>query len=1044
MTANNDNLLAAGQALLSRLQTIIDTANGGTMPVGLATIQQEATGWQNAVQAAGINPMGQAGGPLPGAPWMPNTPYAVGNTVTAGQNMYSCVTAGTSAATGYGPMTTQGTIVDGTVRWNWAGPSADAQPFDPGQAGGGGSGGGGGGSDDGGGAGAGGGAGDDGGGPGDDGGQGDGLTAGGAPDPFADTPSGTSDEDRSMDDLDAALQEGQEAEMQEAPQSDDQGSSVMGADEKLEDNAEFADLLTNNASDYNAGFEAAAHREGYTGGGPEFDRGWRDGGFGGTSTAYNAGFLDGCQGHPHVGVTRDYNEGYLKGQVYAQEPEEVLGDSFAIYEGTPEFSDDDADPTRRRASVHRGSAYLQHETYPPFGTTEGQEGGIEMGPVEEVVFGAAEYAEGWKDAKDPTGEKLPEASEHYEAGWEDGVKDIVRETHELRSHNEKKLGSDYCHGLDILGAGVPAKKPVTPRKGYVLKTTPAGRKVTSLVVQSTKKHGDSIKNAKDAGKRAQDMAKKLNTLATKMASTTKAAIPKNVHPAVAHATAIHGIPAAISHAKKPIAKKLHQHLTPAKLKKIAARAAKVGGGTIKQADKHGAVVTAANNTLKKGTAAVSEKLKVGGKTSVHGDDMLGEELAMQSLVHGAEFDALTSDPFSEMDEMFGYTGPTDQDPSAVPTSSVAPTYAPDDGSDPYAVDTSALGAPPTQAPPMVEGVDFVKGSSPNSDSTSYSTLPLGAVIYDGSHPPLKWSLVSFNKYKNNEETFYSFPGVQGWGVASGGWDGPANEAGIKGISQGSSARDVNAASIAKGWGPLVGATDQPDFKGLRYNSGDDTWFWFWNDAPDYAKQPIMSLRLQKAITDYQAATAAAEAEAAAQAEQDALDQQQAEQAAIDQAAQDAADQKQAELDAAAQAKQDERDAAEQARQDARQDKADERAAAQQEKDDARDQPLIEKQMDHDLAKEDRQEANDMELLKMLAQMPDQASPAGTDEAQAQAQAHDGDGVAMPDVEPLDSGETGGAFDASSSDGPSDSSNNDGFETISGADRIRLRRAARDE
>ncbi len=51
--------------------------------------------------------------------WTPSTAYAVGAIVSNGDNLYRCITAGTSAASG-GPTGTGASIQDGSVFWTWA------------------------------------------------------------------------------------------------------------------------------------------------------------------------------------------------------------------------------------------------------------------------------------------------------------------------------------------------------------------------------------------------------------------------------------------------------------------------------------------------------------------------------------------------------------------------------------------------------------------------------------------------------------------------------------------------------------------------------------------------------------------------------------------------------------------------------------------------------------------------------------------------------------------------------------------------------------
>jgi hypothetical protein len=55
--------------------------------------------------------------------WVGSTVYSAGAAVLNGQNVYYCVTGGTSASSG-GPTGTSATITDGTVTWSYAGPNS--------------------------------------------------------------------------------------------------------------------------------------------------------------------------------------------------------------------------------------------------------------------------------------------------------------------------------------------------------------------------------------------------------------------------------------------------------------------------------------------------------------------------------------------------------------------------------------------------------------------------------------------------------------------------------------------------------------------------------------------------------------------------------------------------------------------------------------------------------------------------------------------------------------------------------------------------------
>ncbi len=107
---------------------------------------------------------------------------------------------------------------------------------------------------------------------------------------------------------------------------------------------------------------------------------------------------------------------------------------------------------------------------------------------------------------------------------------------------------------------------------------------------------------------------------------------------------------------------------------------------------------------------------------------------------------------------------------------------------------------------------------------------------------------------------------------------------------------MQAEGAANAWGPLVGAPTAPGTStpswtaGLRFSASGPNgprWFWFFDQAPDWAKQPILQKRLNDAIVAYQAAVAAGKTDFVNQQIQDQLDAQDAAKAAKAQAAVDA-------------------------------------------------------------------------------------------------------------------------------------------------------------
>jgi hypothetical protein len=82
-----------------------------------ATSQYGAVGQETTLTANMVDDSGYA------ATWTTSTAYAAGASVFNGANIYTTTTGGTSASSGAGPSGTGTGITDGTVTWNYAGPS---------------------------------------------------------------------------------------------------------------------------------------------------------------------------------------------------------------------------------------------------------------------------------------------------------------------------------------------------------------------------------------------------------------------------------------------------------------------------------------------------------------------------------------------------------------------------------------------------------------------------------------------------------------------------------------------------------------------------------------------------------------------------------------------------------------------------------------------------------------------------------------------------------------------------------------------------------
>lgn len=93
------------------------TLNTPTPATILATF---AAGWFRVFAADGLTALfdGNVGTAVSGA-WAPSTNYALGVIKSANGNAYACSSAGQSAATGTGPTTAAGAIVDGTAVWSY-------------------------------------------------------------------------------------------------------------------------------------------------------------------------------------------------------------------------------------------------------------------------------------------------------------------------------------------------------------------------------------------------------------------------------------------------------------------------------------------------------------------------------------------------------------------------------------------------------------------------------------------------------------------------------------------------------------------------------------------------------------------------------------------------------------------------------------------------------------------------------------------------------------------------------------------------------------
>lgn len=511
------------------------------------------------------------------------------------------------------------------------------------------------------------------------------------------------------------------------------------------------------------------------------------------------------------------------------------------------------------------------------------------------------------------------------------------------------LHENLERGLDIMGAITAAraalpppglvkpvlgKAPVPQRAAFVQKATPAGNHIVSLRPTRKPAHGDnktSIKNARDIGNRAISQGKKImaaaDASAKKMAAAAKAG---------AAATKVHG---ATTHIKPHVQAHVVKHaMSAAQVKKLAQAAVDAGNKLIKMADKHQTMVSTHDAKVKASNATVRKKTFIGG----------GQDLTVMSEILGAALDTMAEEITigdAQADYTQGYTdgwngapktlytvdytqGYTDGQTDAanggvVPASTGDGTYT--DPNDPTG-EVAALGPAPTMASVQADQVaqaeqDPETTTGVLTDVSEYTSdpvqggLPVGAVLYDGSHDFHNMDIGSLNYF--GDIPGGGAPKKNGFVLNQGGWWGGGAHHGsgwmaVRGSSMDTvddkEARDLSnnnrdpvqlaATSKRYGWGPLIG-NPKSWTKGLRFDPYGKQWFWFRNQAPSWATQGTDQLALNQAMLDYNAQLTAAKADNAASMAQDALDTQTANQTAKQNTVDDAAQQREYEQEQAA-------------------------------------------------------------------------------------------------------------------------------------------------
>lgn len=493
-------------------------------------------------------------------------------------------------------------------------------------------------------------------------------------------------------------------------------------------------------------------------------------------------------------------------------------------------------------------------------------------------------------------------------------------------------GSTTTMGVfDILGAiarnvfvkpTVPRQPgPLDPHHGVVVKFSPKnGRAFTAVKVNRNArfKPKKTLATARTVAARGQQVGARAITALQKLSGT-------KVHGAVFAAP------------KKPIGRrppKMSVAATKTLARKVIASSAKLS----KTANAYAGKLSAFDARLRSGQQKAQAATKLHGSVDVLGD--IFRDGTFEDIVGAQYGEAFFEEIVGEYIDDNGNLQPGNDpngpgygsvgDPSGG-GGSVAPSTSPPDPNNPgYLMDgtpdpnygggsagASGVAGPPDYgagAPPTPDSiapqpyVDYVPDPGVQNDTTFYDAptdddLPLGAVIFDGSHLPPQESLGSYSSF------WGTVPGLgepkggaySGYIVHSSGWwlklQGPGG--GYSGGKNYDKVSDPSAAmqseNARNNWGPLVGAVTLPDgspswTRGLRFSpSGPNgpRWFWYWDQAPDWAKQPILLARMNDAIVQYQSAVNAGLQDYLSAQLQDQLDAADAAKAAKAQAAVDA-------------------------------------------------------------------------------------------------------------------------------------------------------------
>lgn len=601
------------------------------------------------------------------------------------------------------------------------------------------------------------------------------------------------------------------------------------------------------------------------------------------------------------------------------------------------------------------------------------------------------------------------------------------------------LSDTYIFGcdIDILGAAPPL---VAPRGGFVVKQGPAtGRTFTSLKLTRPKKgdHATSIKNAQTVAKRAQDLATKLEKLkpppkkqavhgltparqqrrAMSVAQLKQLAAPlKKTASKIGGNATKHGTTVATNLKNRTAGVKRVQKITkPTTTDKPNVLGADdwteiLGLGQASATHAQAFADAQARLAAAKAARAAFDTARlanltapapgVGDTFAVNLDDPSGvdvslspQDLPRYDYEHGVDWgDApVMGDEF----ELLGAAAPDPANPGYLTDGTLDPGYWGATPTDPSAPDAGATGGPPdygvgpapTTAPPLVEGIDYVRDPGVGKDINFYSStkepgtvpVPIGAQVYDGSQAFPDKGIGSFTYFYKNLPGGAKPKGGNGSGYfwnkdhwtnwwASSYHDGIAIDKRKHPLNPEEAASLPTMAKNSKNgnWGPLIGNPNLEWTKGLRYDSGGNQWFWFYDQAPSWAKAAGEAERLNQAVLDYQADLGAAQMDYTSQQIVDGLAKDQADELARTTAASDTALQHQIDNDTKV-------SQADAARQQLLDDAAQRQAAAQQQLD--LQQWQAQSQSDQQRSQQEMQFQLEREkaMMAMMAEHPEMAA-----------------------------------------------------------------------